>query len=681
MNGFLDDLKRTPLHQRTFFVGAGFSLATTGGASVCSWPGLLTNGVKYCLDRGLIERDEATRWVAEIKSGKLPEFAAVGDRLEQALGRANYSAWLQRAFGNLKPKTDVLLKALCNSGLSIVTTNYDTLIEQYCPKFMSYTWLDKAPWLQSIVQSNEKVLLHIHGVWNKPSSVVLGGMSYQKILDHKRVQFALRTLAVGRTLIFICFGQGLDDFNFRELFEWYSEDEVISSGRHYFLLRKQDYPSWREHFHAFKWLCPIPYGSDYSHLPKFIERNLGTAESQMTAARPIDDATVQDLNRRGNTKPVAKSSKRSLDVVKLAKISEKAETAIKNLTDTILSQRIARTFLFASNARSQNISITVSSNVLRALASIGRRESAFVCRDILGRMVVRGKDEGAWRAENGAYCHVVCTSWALFSCLKSQPTLVEDLQRSARWLVNQRPVGSDGWGFVKTCQPKAFYTALVLNALIEFARCDLATRRTVPRWLLQAIEEGIGFLWKSKHRINDYFLWKFHDDGPYFCIASTSFAIHALSKFNDLLGTTKHDLRTSISYLSEVMKEGPRDRVLRVAWDGQSGLLPYWANIRENGPTFWYKYFTPIAVMTLFRTSVSTRASFPIAIEAITNTTLWLLNNIRYVKDSGYFVNMGDDIDPRALWPSAQSILILNRWRQALSKISGDSAVLKKLVT
>lgn len=72
------------------------------------------------------------------------------------------------------------------------------------------TWRDgdKAP---RVTRGEEPGILHLHGHWEEPESVVLSVRSYEHIRGNVYAQVVLRAIQTIHTLLFIGCGNGLDD--------------------------------------------------------------------------------------------------------------------------------------------------------------------------------------------------------------------------------------------------------------------------------------------------------------------------------------------------------------------------------------------------------------------------------------------------------------------------------------
>ncbi|MEO6787000.1 MAG: SIR2 family protein [Chthoniobacteraceae bacterium] len=63
-------------------------------------------------------------------------------------------------------------------------------------------------------------ILHIHGHWKRPSSIVLGRKSYDRVVADDDLQQLFRTLWLEWSWVYVGCGDGLDDPNLGRLLEW-----------------------------------------------------------------------------------------------------------------------------------------------------------------------------------------------------------------------------------------------------------------------------------------------------------------------------------------------------------------------------------------------------------------------------------------------------------------------------
>lgn len=257
-------------------VGAGVSIAATQSNAVASWKGLLRSGVDRCEPRC------PSGWADRVRGqidGDLVDLLCAAENISQRLnapGGADYAAWLEDTVGSLRALDRKVLDALVGLGVPVATTNYDDLLEEVTG-LRKVIWTDKRR-VESFVRGRLDGILHLHGHWDEPDSVVLGVRSYEDILRDEHAQNTLRTLRTMRTLLFVGFGGGLDDPNFGALLKWAGRVFAESGYRHFRLFldagRTAAAPLDVDHT-----ICPVPFGSKYEDLAPFLRSLRSTGGS------------------------------------------------------------------------------------------------------------------------------------------------------------------------------------------------------------------------------------------------------------------------------------------------------------------------------------------------------------------------------------------------------------------
>jgi hypothetical protein len=250
MDSLLDDLRSEVSHGKVLIiVGAGGSVASTRNAPVASWTGLLEHGVIRCVEVAQVpDNDWADRTLAQIRSGDVLDMVAAAENISRRLRQSHkgaYSKWLRDTVGSLEVADPSLIEALAALDLPIATTNYDGLITDVT-KLAPVTWKDRAKaerWLRG-----EPGVLHLHGHWESPESVVLGISSYDDVLGDEHTQALLRSCLLSRTLLFVGYGAGLADPNFEALLEW-SRRVLTESEYYHFRLAREDQVEHLQQFH------------------------------------------------------------------------------------------------------------------------------------------------------------------------------------------------------------------------------------------------------------------------------------------------------------------------------------------------------------------------------------------------------------------------------------------------
>lgn len=279
----IDDLKSQMAGARCIVVaGAGVSVSSTGNAPCASWTGLLRHGAERCaevvpgLPAGWGERVRA-----EIESGDLDDLLSAAEKVSSKLRAPDggeYVRWLREGVGALQASDGRVLDALKDLGVVLATTNYDSLIEQ-ATGLPPVTWMDGAR-VERVLRGDERAVLHLHGHWQQPKSVVLGIRSYDQILGSEHAQAMLRAMAAMRTIVFVGCGDGLKDANFGALLQWTGKVFSGSEYRRFLLARRAEVARLQQDHPPEERLFVIDYGAGFDDLAPFL-RALGE-----TAPRP-----------------------------------------------------------------------------------------------------------------------------------------------------------------------------------------------------------------------------------------------------------------------------------------------------------------------------------------------------------------------------------------------------------
>jgi hypothetical protein len=161
-----------------------------------------------------------------------------------------------------------LVRVLASLGAKLATTNYDNMIEAGTGR-SSITWRDWAL-ATSFFREPTQDVLHLHGHYRQPDSIILGARSYDEVCRDEFVQTALRGLMISGTLVFVGCGTGLDDPNFGVLLEWVRSILAECQHSHFILVRSGEVDDWRRRLQGIP-IDPIPYGAEYNDLTPFLE--------------------------------------------------------------------------------------------------------------------------------------------------------------------------------------------------------------------------------------------------------------------------------------------------------------------------------------------------------------------------------------------------------------------------
>ena len=211
------------------------------------------------------------RQLTGLAEGHLHELLAISSQIEMLLGApggGEYRSWLRDTVGQLHASDRAVLEALRDLSVPIATTNYDGLIEEVTG-LKSATWRDGAL-VQRVIRGEESRVLHLHGYWEQPESVVLGAASYEKVLGDAHAQSVQAALALMKSFLFVGYGQGLDDPNFGALLQWISLVLPGQEYRHFRLCLNAEEQEIQKQHPPEERTFAIPYGATHGDLAGFL---------------------------------------------------------------------------------------------------------------------------------------------------------------------------------------------------------------------------------------------------------------------------------------------------------------------------------------------------------------------------------------------------------------------------
>lgn len=227
-------------------VGTGVSIGATADPRA-SWKGLLLDGLSRIESFGVQGPEVLAServLIEEAFSGefKLDEILRRAESMIERFGGADdprFAAWLKDSVGSLttNPNDRLTLDAiadLARAGALILTTNYDNLLCE-ATGFDFVTWEEPARIIE-VVNRQCKAVIHIHGHWSRPSSIVLGRTSYDRIKEVALAQTELRHLWLHWHWLYLGCGGGLADPNFGALLQWGREVGLGESAMRSFFL-------------------------------------------------------------------------------------------------------------------------------------------------------------------------------------------------------------------------------------------------------------------------------------------------------------------------------------------------------------------------------------------------------------------------------------------------------------
>lgn len=199
-------------NQLVVICGAGVSIGATGGDRRAGWAGLIEYGVEWCAANGidLPGRNGIERASADLRDGDL---LSAADKLQRGLEESvQWTRFLNETFDEFGKGADYrVIDEILDLGVPIATTNYDTLISGN-GGLVPITWKSK-----SLLQALKKLstgVVHLHGVWTEPDTVILSSESYGRLLATEQTLALERAMSLRATVLMIGVGEGLYDPNF-----------------------------------------------------------------------------------------------------------------------------------------------------------------------------------------------------------------------------------------------------------------------------------------------------------------------------------------------------------------------------------------------------------------------------------------------------------------------------------
>jgi hypothetical protein len=270
--------------------GAGTSLALADPANPAkNWKQLIDSGLVAAKVKAKISEAQFDRWTEALQSNDMDELLATAEFVSAKLGGSEgilYARWLADTFENINARDGLERDAfykIAQRAIPISTLNYDTLLEQ-ATGLHGINYIDSTRTM-SWARREEKGIFHLHGIWNQPSSCVLGIRDYEKAVQDQFREALQTGLTSFNRLLFIGCGDTFNDPNFAALLAWMRKVLRGASLQHYALVRNEEVV--KKHadqlWHGF--IDPIGYGPQYDDLPVFLDRVFGTTSRKRTRSK------------------------------------------------------------------------------------------------------------------------------------------------------------------------------------------------------------------------------------------------------------------------------------------------------------------------------------------------------------------------------------------------------------
>ena len=190
----------------------------------------------------------------------MEDFLVVATEIERRLQGDKFRDWINRTIGAMPHFDAELPQAINQLNAPVATTNYDDYAAEitHCG---AIPWTDR-PDIDQWLKQRDRRHIHLHGIWRRPDSIILGHNSYTRLTLDDRTQFIQKVLGTRRLLLIGC-GAGLNDPNLGPLLGWL-RDELSGGNRNDYLLclesdQYTDGPFVR-----------VPFGPNYSDLEGFL---------------------------------------------------------------------------------------------------------------------------------------------------------------------------------------------------------------------------------------------------------------------------------------------------------------------------------------------------------------------------------------------------------------------------
>jgi hypothetical protein len=297
------DLRRQiAAKQVVCFVGAGVSAASAPPGSGLSWTELIESGARWVHN---VHPILPANWLEDrlraLASEDVDDLLGAASQVASKLGAPDggeYSEWLHRSVGSLQVHDAAVIEALAALKVPLVTTNYDHLLEDVLHR-EAVSWRNESA-VDRILRGDSDAILHLHGHYSEPASVVLGLWEYAGVVGSEHTQAVLRALGMAKSILFVGFGAGLRDPNFRQFLRWMRRVSAGNPYRHYRLARAADVPAAQRDHDSAERVMVLSYGNDYAALAPFL-RSLASGredsapfvvhgeKTSATSLTPLDD--------------------------------------------------------------------------------------------------------------------------------------------------------------------------------------------------------------------------------------------------------------------------------------------------------------------------------------------------------------------------------------------------------
>lgn len=315
------------------FVGTGVSIQASGNPAA-TWPGLLRSGIEEC---ATFCPDLPRGWRASMhdrqENGDLFSYLAIADEIHRRLDvEGRFTSWIRRVGNEITLRDSSVLDPLVKISELVVTTNYDTLIEQAfgdCGKTAETIEIGGFAKFRKRNLESRPAVLHLHG--STDGEIVLSASQYQKIALDEGAQKVQEHVLAASQLLFVGVGEGLNDPNIGGSVDALARFIDQADDPHFLLVRGREISDARQR-HRGRPIVPIAYGDEYGDLAPFLAA-LADGEVMQVPQEPSAFSIESPVLRVGALNIAAFAEERIEDLLEAARRSLRALQQVQSRID------------------------------------------------------------------------------------------------------------------------------------------------------------------------------------------------------------------------------------------------------------------------------------------------------------------------------------------------------------
>ncbi|CAF3838861.1 unnamed protein product [Rotaria sordida] len=271
------------LNNVVIFIGSGVSIYTANDEQkVSDWKGLLKHGLQQCYRSGWMSDEEFEDFDTKFNSStaEVDDYLLAADQIKAYFQMENdkinndlYKTLLRETVGNLSAKRLDLVKSIGELGCLILTTNYDSLLEDVLGK-KSLRWNEYySNGIDDSLENLKDYILHVYGHFEDIDSIIFSSHDYYRLFENESRQSKLREIMETKTLLFIGYDVGIFDLNFYSLLKWISFVTDDKPSSMYKLVKSNKYNMFHQISDTsfLENIKEVPYGNNAEDLLEFLK--------------------------------------------------------------------------------------------------------------------------------------------------------------------------------------------------------------------------------------------------------------------------------------------------------------------------------------------------------------------------------------------------------------------------